>query len=99
MITLRSAAQQAKGELWQLDSIELDKAEFKEETFTKSETIDGKIVVRPIVYNVMIVDGKKYTIREKQLNQIKEQLEKKPLLKKVRFMKFDDGKVNCIPLE
>ncbi len=99
MTNLREAAKTAKGEIWQLERIELDSVEVKDKKFKKTETIDGKVVSREVDYKVLVVSGREYTIRDKQLSQIKEQLEKKPTLKAIRFMKFDDGKVNCIPLE
>lgn len=99
MITLRQAAQNAKGELWQLDFIDLDKTEIKDKVFNKVEKIDGKDVTRVVNYKVMIIDGKEFNIREKQLNQLKELLEKKPLCKKVKLMKFDDGKLVWLPLD
>lgn len=99
VLTLREAAQAAKGELWQLDFIDLDTAEVKEKTFKKTETINGKEVTRDVAYTVMVVDGKEFTIREKQLNQLKELLEKKPTCKKVKLMRFDDGKLAWIFIE
>jgi hypothetical protein len=98
-MNLREAAQAAKGELWQLDFIDLDKTEIKPKTFTKVEKIDGKDVSRVVDYKVMIIDGCEYNVREKQLNQLKELLEKKPLCKKVKLMKFDDGKLAWIFIE
>jgi hypothetical protein len=98
-MNLREAAQAAKGELWQLNFIELDKAEIKDKVFNKVEKIDGKDVTRVVNYKVMIVDGKEFNIREKQLNQLKELLENKPLAKKVKLMKFADGRVEWIVIE
>lgn len=98
-MNLREAAQAAKGELWQIDFIELDKAEIKDKVFTKVEKVDGKDVERVVNYKVMIIDSKEFNIREKQLNQLKELLENKPLTKKVRLMKFEDGKMAWIVLE
>jgi hypothetical protein len=99
MTTLKEAAQNAKGELWQLDFIDLDKAEIKQRTFNKVEKVNGNEISRQVEYKVVIIDGEEYTIREKQLNQLKEILEKKPLTKKVRLMKLDDGKLAWISLE
>jgi len=99
MVTLRQAVQDAKGELWQLDFIDLDKSEVKDKSFNKVEKIDGKDVSRQVAYKVMLIDGKEYNIREKQLNQLKELIEKKPTCKKVKLMKFDDGKLAWIFIE
>jgi len=99
MGTLKDAAMAAKGELYSLELIELEKAEVKDKTFPKIEKVDGKEVRKDIVYKVLVVNGKEYTIREKQLTQIKEVLEKKPMCKKIRFMKLDDGKIICLPLD
>jgi hypothetical protein len=99
MITLRQAAQAAKGELWQLDFIDLDNAEVKDKVFIKVEKIDGKDVSRQVAYKVMLIDGKEYNLREKQLNQLKELLENKPLCKKVKLMKLEDGKLLWIGID
>jgi hypothetical protein len=100
MGTLRQAAAAAKGELWQLDSIELDKVEVKDKTFSKTEKgEDGKEIKRDVSYKVLIVDSKEYTIRDKQLNQIKELLLTKPTTKRVRFMKLDGGSIVCLGLD
>lgn len=100
MTNLREAAGNAKGELWQLDSIDLDSVEVKDKTFKKKEKDStGTEVEKEISYQVMIVNGKEYNIREKQLNQIKEKLEQRPLTKNIRFMKLDDGKIVCLALD
>jgi len=99
MTTLREAAQAAKGELWQLDFIDLDKAEIKDKSFAKVEKINNVDVTRQVAYKVMVIDKKEFNIREKQLNQLKELIEQKPLVKKVKLMKFDDGKVAWIAIE
>jgi hypothetical protein len=100
MVTLRQAVAAAKGELHQIESIELDKVEVKDKTFTKTEKgTDGKDIKSEVAYKVLVVNGKEYTIKEKQLSQIKDVLEKKPTTKKFRFMKLDDGKVICLPLD
>jgi hypothetical protein len=100
MISLRQAAQAAKGELWQIEVIDVDKAEIKEETFIKTEKgSDGKETTKAIAYKVMVIDGKKYTIRDKQINLLKELLEKKPACKKVKLFKFDDGKLAWLALD
>jgi hypothetical protein len=99
MVTLRQAAQAAKGELCQLESIELDKIEVKDKVFNKVEKIDGKEVVKPIAYKVLVIEGKEFAIKERQLNDLKALLEKKPLTKRVRLMRFDDGKIAWIGLD
>lgn len=99
MTNLLQAAQQAKGEIWQLEIIDLKATEVKPKTFVKTEKVDGKDVTKSIEYKVMIVNGKEYNIRDKQLNQIKEQVDKRPTLTKIRFMKLDDGKIICLPLD
>lgn len=99
MVNLRDAALQATGELWQLEFIELDKVEIIDKFFTKTEIVDGKSITKEVPYKRMVINGKEYPVNEKMLNKIKEQLEKKPLLKKFRFMKLDDGKLICVALE
>lgn len=98
-MNLKEAAQAAKGELWQLASIELEKAKVEDRAFSKTEKVDGKDVTRVVNYKVIVIDGKEFNIREKQLNQLKELIEKSPACKRVRLMKFDDGKLAWIVLE
>ena len=100
MVTLRQAAISAKGELWQLEYVDLDNAEIKDEIFNKTEKDEtGKDIIKSIAYKVLIVDGKKFNIREKQINKLKELMERKPTVKKVKLMKLSDGQLEWIAIE
>lgn len=98
MTTLKDSAMAHSGkkELYNIDKIPVD-IELQEGHFPSKEK-DEAGNTKQIAYKFIEVDGYKYTVRAKDLQQMQNVLTVNPTAKYLKFQKMPNGEIYCIPL-